>query len=251
MRLRRLFLLSLALLLTSCVSIHSTDMRVTFRADENWEAEMEIVLTPQQAQLTLGQIEPALNQAVAEMRSEGVEVQWKQQERREDGNIGYLVSAKGKGLDILNTAFFEGQAVLYVDESTGERQIVFSYTPGQAFAQEQTFTLVGGKIISSNGTQTNGRTVTWVNPTGPMEAVLTEASPLGWLPYALIGGGGVLLIIAGVGIVASVVRRRQLASPAPEAVFAPPPPPTARCANCGFALPEGAVFCPSCGMKRR
>jgi hypothetical protein len=255
-RIRRYLLaVCLLLILTACVSALSADTRVTLRADENWEAQVEIVFAPEQAQLAAGQVEQALDQAVSDMQGQGIEASWRRDDQRRDGNVAYRVSAKGQGLDKLNAAFFDNRAALYVDESSGQRQIVFSYYSGglSLSVQRQTFTLVGGTIISSNGTLADSHTVVWTNPNGTMEAVLTEAPRYPWLSYALIGAGGVLLVGAILGFRRLTRSRNTLAlapasapSSAPSQVTAT----TASCTICGAALPAEAAFCISCGAKR-
>jgi len=257
MRLRGIWLLVSLLFLTSCVSALSADTRVTLRADENWEAQVEIVFAPEQAQLVLAQVEQALNQAVSGMQSQGIEAGWQRDDQRKDGNVAYRVSAKGQGLDGLNAAFFDNRATLHVDESSAQRQIVFSYyASGPAFSvQQQTFTLIGGKIISSNGTQTDSHTIMWTNPTGTMEAVLTEAPRYPWLPYVVIGAGGVLLVAAIFGIV-NVTRSRSgpvlppVSAPVSQAASSPVTTMARFCVNCGAVLSAESAFCPQCGAKR-
>ncbi|MBM4425285.1 MAG: zinc ribbon domain-containing protein [Chloroflexi bacterium] len=245
-----------ALLLTSCVTALSADTRIAFYEGEEWEARAEVVFSPEQIALAGGQVDQAVAEIAAKMREAGAEAKWDKQQRSE--GIAYTVTANGVGLETLNTAFFDGQATLYVDESSGQRQIVFSYYPGLQFAETETFTLVGGQIIAANGAQMDDRTVTWVNPAGTMEAILTEAPRYGWLPYALIGVGIVLVIVSGIGIAGALLIKPRApaipravetipvtSTPAPT----PPPPPGTFCPQCGARLSDEAVFCPNCGSK--
>jgi len=240
-------MLLLLSLVASCGGAFSADTRVTLLADENWEVQVELVLTLQQAQLALGQIDQAMNELISELRATGVEAEWQSQDEREDGNVGYLITARGQGLDRLNTAFFDGQAALYADESSGQRQIVFRYNLINAIAQRQTLTLRGGRILSSNGVQTDSRSVMWTNPNGPIEAVLTEAPRYAWLPYSLIGMGGLLFAVAVFGMVS---RARRRAPAAGLAAAAGPRQTVSFCSTCGAALPPEATFCPRCGAQR-
>lgn len=237
--------LVLPLLLTACAGAVSADTRVTLLTGERWEVRIEVVVTPEQDRLLAAQIGQSLDDLASEMRAEGLGAGWERDDRRDDGNVAYVISAEGHGLDELSTGFFNDEGMFRVDESSGARQIVFGYSPSDLLsAQRQTFTLRGGRIISSNGAPAGRGTVTWTNPTERMEAVLTEASPTAWLPYALVGAGAVLVVVAGVGV-ARTRRRDSL-----PGVPAPALGPGSYCSACGMALPETAVFCPGCGRRR-
>ncbi len=249
---RFFWLFASSILLAACAPILSSDTRVTFRVGEAWEAQVEVVFAPEQVQRVGSQIDQALDQLVSDLSAQNIEAEWQQRDPDENGNIPYRVTAQGQGLEQLNQSFFDNQAVLYLDEASG--YVVFRYYPGSAVlsgVQQQTFTLVGGRVISSNGLQSNANTVTWTNPQVAMEAVLTEAPRYPWLPYALIGSGGILLTVAIIGI----VRLRQVPSTAPVVSTAVPelrpaiPTPTF-CAACGAVLPVESAFCPVCGTKR-
>jgi hypothetical protein len=245
----RRLLCFLPLLLASCVTALSADTTVALRASENWVARADLVFTPAQVQLSAGQLDPAFSQLVANMKANGIKSEF-EKTALDNGNTSYKLSAEGQGLEKLNTAFFNSQAALYVDESAGERRVVFSYYAGLPFAQQETFTLVGGKIISTNGIQMDSHTITWVNPTGTMEAVLTEAPAYpAWLPYALVGAGGVLLVVAAIGVIRMRGQASRVGSPLPV-ISAQAVNSTQFCSNCGAALPAESMFCPTCGKKR-
>lgn len=275
----KFFLLALLIpaLLTSCLPLRALDTRLTFRADENWEVRVELAFEPGQAQLAAAQIEQALNEYVSRRRAEGIEAKWERQQPNAEGNIPYVLTTRGQGLDKLNAALFDNRAMLYTDKGSG--YIIFQYAPDtlQLTGVRQTFTLVGEHVVSTNGLQTGNGVVVWKNPTQPMEAILTPLPRYPWLPYALIGAGGILILIAVVGVVNNLRYRRALVPPTTEPVqeamsgeptqpsteylvptesvapIAPPPAPMAQryCHNCGNALASEAHFCPTCGAPRR
>jgi len=135
-----------------------------------------------------------------------------------------------------------------VDESTID---IFEFD-----ALENTFTLKGGKIISSNGVTVNGKTVQWVNHYGPMEATLTEASG----NSVLIIFAVIILIVISIFILISVVgggvffwRKSKSNNQYKETSFVNVAPnhiiEHIFCPNCGKEQRHEAQFCPHCGHK--
>lgn len=220
----RACLLPLALLLTACLPLPSPGTRITLRAGENWEARAELVFAPEQAQLAATQIEQELNDIVAQWRAQGLVAEWRRENARSNGNTPYVITASGQGLDKLNATFFDNQAILYVDKASGF--VVFRYVPGSSALSgtgQQTFTLVGGRILSSNGLQTDASTVIWSNPSATMEAVLTEAPLYPWLPHAFICAGAILLTVAAFGLVGLLRARGATLKPPAIAPRGPVP----------------------------
>jgi hypothetical protein len=122
---------------------------------------------------------------------------------------------------------------LAVEEVDGQRQIHFSqFVTGNILeANSNTLTLIGGDIVSTNGHQLDDGSVQWVNPSGRIEAVLTEKSRFS-LATLLIPA--TLLAASGGGWFFYRQRKQQAAF----------------CAHCGAQLGAGAKFCPSCGRPR-
>ena len=235
--------------LSSCIPILSADIEITLSADEEWRAKTEVVFTQQQLGLLAGDIDNGFEEIVQEIRRSGVDAQWNRNEDRDDGNIGYVITASGQGLENLNDAFFDGNKAFTLDQSDGKRRIVFSHYPGNSslgMVQNETFTLKGGRIISTNGRQIDRRTVTWTNPNGLMEAVLTE-SP-NYSAYVIIILGAILVVSATMLGVRRMSRKRS-SSPTTHATDLTEIP-AGFCTNCGSALPSAAVFCPKCGYQR-
>jgi len=230
-----LLLVVLTLVLTACEG--DVDVTVDFYRGENWHA-VTVLSVPTEA-LALaggaGAIERELDELVAAAAADGVRASWEKTEA--EGNLVYTIEMQGKGLDTLSRTVFDGEAEIYVDESTGQRLVHFSQyvSSGWGFST-QTITLRGGEIIAGNGRLVDDHTITWENPSGRIEATLTERSRLGL--------GGVLGIVAGIVVVTGLIlgavrlwRRSRALPPAP-------------CPWCGFWIPEGARRCPGCGRRR-
>jgi len=229
-----LLLALLSLVLAGCGAV--VDVTVDFYSGENWQAVMELSVP---VELTMAggadDIGSQLDDLVAKAAADGVRVSWEETEANE--NVVYTIEMKGKGLDTLSRTIFDGQAEIHVDESTGRRLIHFGQymNSGWGFSA-QTLTLRGGKIIAGNGQLVDNHTITWQNPSGRIEATLTERSRFGL--------ASALGILAGVIVVAGLVLggirwwrgSRSL-------------PPTL-CHWCGYSMPKGAHYCPACGRPR-
>jgi hypothetical protein len=224
-------ILSIAILgyfLSSCIPILSADIEITLSADEKWRAKTEVVFTQQQLGLLAGNIDNGFEEIVQEIRRSGVDAQWNRNEDRDDGNIGYVITANGQGLENLNDAFFDGNKAFTLDQSDGKRRIVFSHYPGNSslgMVQNETFTLKGGRIISTNGRQIDRRTVTWTNP------------------------NGLIFVVSATMLGVRRMSRKRSSSPTTHATDLTEIP-AGFCTNCGSALPSAAVFCPKCGYQR-
>jgi hypothetical protein len=245
----RLALLLFLMLLVSCsgfVSAVSADLHVTLRSQERWEADMELVYSPEQVRANASAINSAIEAIASRIKAGGGEADLLVDTDRDDGNVSYRLSSRGVGLDSLNAAFFDGTATLSVSEDSGDRQVIFRYVPTYSLtglARDRTFTLVGGRILATNGTRVDNATVTWRNPADAMAAVLTEAPRFPWLPYALILVGCCCIALV---IVAGVVWRNRagVSVPAPMGIR----DSAAYCTACGWLLPSEARFCPNCGI---
>lgn len=258
-------LASLTLLLAACMA--DIDQTITFLADERWEANVRIAFPAEVAPLAAGNVDSELDTLKQTIESQGGALAWERQDE-ENGGLTYTVDAGGQGYDLLRDVV--GDVQVATELRDGERVITFFYAPGSDFelANSLTMTLIGGEIISSNGSETGRGQVQWQNPTGAMEAVLTERSALGlnWLLPALIG----LLVLALAGAAAFFLLRRRSAGrvaapawsalppdapptyptlepPRPPTPAAPAPPAGLFCTQCGASLRPGAKFCPACG----
>lgn len=248
-----LFIFS-ALALASCLApALSSDMQVTFKTNEKWEAKMEIVFDRQTAQLVGSEIDKTLNKNVAEAQADGIKIEYAPPVTRDNGDVVYTIRSSGQGLTQLNGFMFSNSAKIQTTTVSGERQITFSYRPTTSIARKNTFTLIGGEIISSNGRKIDEQTVQWVNPTTTMQATLTEAADFPtWLPYTLIGVGAVLIAVSFSGFGLTLFAAFQ---PKPKPIrrtgtlprLEPKPPTNMFCPHCGETIPAESTFCPYCG----
>jgi hypothetical protein len=134
-------------------------------------------------------------------------------------------------LDLLNSTFFSPTLAFKVED---DGHISFSYDAGDvtsltSMGGSYTFVLNAGAVHSNNATETKGNTLTWKDPTEPMEAEVSAGG----------GGAGSVGLIIGlvlIGIVVLVVLavvllylrgKRMQATPAPAPVVAPYQPPVA------------------------
>ncbi len=262
------------------------DQTITFLADEEWQSDATLSFPAEVASILGSQVDSELNALQQEIVAQGGEMRWERSD--ENGSATYTVEAGGRGYDILRRVSFSDMAVT-ATEQDGQRQLTFTATPA-IDAAAQTLTVIGGEILSSNGTVSGGDTVRWVNPSVTMQAVLTERGGVAALPLvpiligvALVVGGGLLGWV--------LLRRRKTAaapawsgypppgalppvppsyqptlppsSPPPAQPPAPPPPgpgmaaiapgpkPATRfCVSCGAELRPTAKFCAACGHRQ-
>lgn len=236
---RRLLKVCLAILpilaLVGCVA--DVDITVDLYKNENWQAVTEIALSAETiAMVGEKRFEQVLNESIAEAAQDNVEASWSK--RVEKNAVVYSVKTKGKGLDRLARTAFGENAEIYVEQVDGKRIVhLTAWVDNSMGLSSQTITLQGGKIISGNGQLIGKDTMTWENPSGWIEATLTERSPVNvWLivviAVVLIVG---VVVIAGAGMLLFLNRRKKIA-----ASFA-------ACPQCGFQLPPDAHHCPGCG----
>ncbi len=220
----------LSVFLSSCTSgALSIDGNVRLQGGERWNARFEVIFAQAQYQFMGAELEQAMSQLKAQVQAQGVRVSMKKRTLG-NGNVGYTINASGKGYQALNTAFFDGQPAFILDSTSDPPQVNFTYVPIGTFfgaALSRSFTLTGGKILSSNGYQESGSTVRWTNPMNVMQATLTTGLALD--PTWLLGGLGVAVILGLIVLVARKAGKK-------------------RCPYCGARIPRQAEFCTSCGQ---
>lgn len=263
----------LVMCLAACAG--TIDQTITFLADEEWQSDATLSFPAEVAAILGSQIDSELNALQQEITAQGGEMRWERSD--ENGSPTYTVEASGRGYDILRRVAFSDMNVT-VSEQDGQRQLTFTATPA-IDAAAQTLTVIGGEILSSNGTVSGGDTVSWVNPSLTMEAVLTERGGVAALPLVPIGIG-VALVIGGGLLGWYLLRRRKTAaapawsgypppgalppvSPSYQPTLPPssppaqppqppsPPPPAPGMAAIAPAARPASRFCVSCGTELR
>ncbi len=272
-------------LLVACLAAcaGTIDQTITFLADEAWQSDATLSFPAEVASLLGSQVDSELNALQQEINAQGGEMRWERSDA--DGSATYTVEASGQGYDILRRVSFSDMNVTAVEQD-GQRQLTFTATPA-IDAAAQTLTVIGGEILSSNGTVSGGDTVRWVNPSVTMEAVLTERGGVAALPIVPILIG--VALVAGGGLLAWYLLRRRKTAPAAGPAWAGYPPPTAVsppiappavppytptppapppanpgqaaiapnakpaarfCVSCGTELRATAKFCAACGHRQ-
>lgn len=208
----------------------AVDQTVTFYTNENWTAETKLSLPAELFAFTgTTEIERQVEEQAHQWRAQGAKVSWKASS--EGSTQIYTFNLSGQGLHLLNSIVFDGNADLYIDDSSGKRQVYFNRRITRGLFDDlsrYTLTLRGGEVIYGNGRQIDRRTMQWINPSGHIEAVFTERSRLNVGILLLLG---LALLVVGGGWL--LFRRR----PGP-------------CPHCGQWLEAGARYCPSCGNSR-
>jgi hypothetical protein len=233
MKKRLLFFLSVisTMLLAACGA--NVERTVTIFKNEKWRAEI-LLEVPTSSLAFIGspeQLETSFDESVQDAVEMGVDASWRS--KNVEGAILYTFDLEGQGLDTLKDTVFESSTELSAVETGGERQIIFSdrVSSDLLSAGNNTLTLKGGEIVSSNGQVLDRGTVQWVNPSGRLEAVLTEKGGFN------IAGLLIVFVFGGAIAGAFFYWRSQQQS-------------VKHCRNCGTRLNHQAKFCPKCGQQQ-
>ena len=244
-----LILVSVLLLFcSSCVPILSTTTEFRLGTNEKWSSKIIVVLTGQDLFIKSG-FEQTLNQEISVAQGQGIQASWQQNTDQSNGsNLTYQINLSGTGYDGLNKVVFNGEQA--VSKGASADQVVFNVSPFGSFfgnGQQNSFTLIAGKILASNGIKKNNTTVTWINPSSIMSATVSTTPDLN---IALI-----LLVLVGLfilGIVIITIVRRGSArnfSRAQEPSVDLSHSDILYCMNCGMKVPHISEFCPYCGQR--
>lgn len=250
-----LFLICL-LLFSSCTSILSSDVTLEVNKGEKWEIVIQATFSRDETMISDALMAETFNQMVQDAHTEGLESEWEKLPSDANGNDVYKITLGGEGYDLLNDQL--GTDLIVPDESSEDNVYRF-YVPGGGFfgldAPESSFTLEGGKILSSNGIKINNKTVRWENHSGPMEATLTETSGNAWITFfviLIVIGAVTFLILRLTGTKISSLRSNL--SPTHAGIYhdagLSSPAGGKFCPHCGGAIPAEASFCPQCGKPR-
>lgn len=246
-----LLVLLLILWLTGCTL--DTKVNITLYEQEYFTivAEMTIPTTLLEMNGGVTPFESNLDQEMATYQAEtgASEAQWKRGESDDPANTVYIIELQGTG-------FEQGtQPVARAIEHNGQPALLFegtSFRDLQGMGSNLTVTLQGGEILESNGTQIGDDTVRWINPTGPLYAVLIPKSRFP-LQLAIVLGVAVVGGLGGMAIAVKVIRwhrRREIDSYDQEYDSGYTAlPATAYCPTCGETVERGTTFCIHCGSS--
>lgn len=138
----------------------------------------------------------ALNDYIVSAENEGIEVTWRDNSKKDGTSYQYELSSDLIQITDEYKDSFSWRQIRYKNRDAYE----FIYSSLSSFLngfQSFTITLHAGKILDSNGTQIDGRTVTWVNPTVTPRAIVTPKGTNVWLPllFALVLAAAAAFVI--------------------------------------------------------
>lgn len=227
------FILLAGLLLSACVPIQSADTTLELKADEQWVMQVDLEVAGDQSALVEMGINEMLSQGTTELQAQGITTEYTQEDSKQEGNTIHRLSLSGQGYNTLNDAMFGGASVITVDSSSGDERISFVFDAGQldlTMASAQSFTLKGGKVISSNGVKDGSKAVRWDNPSGTLQALMEPPGSFS-LSFGNIGIWElviifiILILLAGLGVGAFFLIRHLKNKNATNQVTAPGYPP--------------------------
>lgn len=226
------------------------DQTVTFYQDGVWEADT-IAIVPQDPLGMSGSpadIEAEIEEQVAEWEAQGARVSW--EVNHDETTTRIVLHLEGDDLDSLQEIVFTGDANLDVMVADAKRQIRYTQNVSQGLLgglNNLTLTLKGGSIISTNGQRIDRGTVRWVNPSGRIEATLTEKSRLDPTVLFVVGGVGVVVVVAMLFARSTLGRGRVTQVESNPNISASSQ--IRYCNNCGTPLATSAKFCHKCGHR--
>lgn len=195
----------LCVLLSSCAGIVEAD--ITVYAGDRYQQEITLSFSADAVNFAGGpaEIEKSLDEMVAEVRPEGVKISWRKLETQQSDVLQYEIRQSLTKMTDTSTDGFIWKETLY-NNRTAYR---FEYTDiadVSRYFQSFTLTLHAGKILESNGTQVDERTVRWVNPGRNPYAIVQPKSAIKWIPLVI---AGVLLLVTAV-VVFILVRSGRM-----------------------------------------
>lgn len=186
----------LCILLSSCAGIVETD--ITVYSGNRYQQEMTLSLSTDVAELAGGtaEIEKTLGEMVAEAKTKGVQLSWRQLKTEQSNVLQYEIRQNITQMTDPDTDGFTWSETSYNDHKA-YRLDYTELTDVRGYFQSFTLTLHAGKILESNGTQVDERTVRWVNPSRTPYAIVQPKSAVKWIPLAV---AGVLLLVTTVAV---------------------------------------------------
>jgi len=245
----QILLVGLALILfcSSCIPILSTETELRLSDNEKYSLKMIFVLEGQDPMMT-SQFETALGDAISQAQGLGIEAEWQKLSNQSDSsNTTYQLKLSGTGYDGLNELVFDRQQA--VSKDSPDDQVDFNFDPSASFlmsGQQNSFTLIAGKIISANGNITNNKTVVWNNPKSNMEAIVSTTGLSSITTFLIFG---ILVIGVAMGIILAIGANKSARRSSQEALVDRSGQSVLFCMNCGKQVPPQAQYCPHCGER--
>lgn len=185
----------LSFLLSSCgVGVAETDITVY---KDKYKLTTIISVSYDQMALIGGPevFEEALNDAISEAENENVKIKWRDITERNSNTFRYEISSGMMEISASYADNFSWKETSYNNRDAYEFR--YSQLAGILSGfQSHTITLHAGKILDSNGTQIDDRTVTWVNSFATPYAIVEPKGSASWVFIILS-----LLIVVATGII--------------------------------------------------
>lgn len=281
MKILRLIGFLLVFSLVGCMTIVSSDSQLRLRGNEKWDLRVTFEVPSAEAVLYGKELGSQLNQIITSAESLGVIGKWEEGKVSSTGNKPYSIFLRGKSFDQLNSVF-PGSINVEKTKVDGLNRVHVAVNSSDLLGSENsTFTLIGGKIVSSNGNQNKNNSVKWLNA-DDIEAYIEEpASPFWTYLLLILGSVFILLAIAnasgmfqkkphpmtyqdpGLGNSYSSISSQQFqpnnSEKVQSQVFNTDPKLNVTdtrsemkfCPSCGNAIASNMTFCNRCGAKVR
>ena len=237
----RLFVLALVLLGACACGVMSQEL--TLYDDKSYAMVTTFTVSESVLAMSGGtaEIERSLDDVVQRAASQGSQVSWRKLKPQKSDEVSYLITARGDTYEVLRADGF----VIEDTEFQGRKALGITYdylSSSLMTLADYRLTIHGDEVLTSNGMQTQRGSVTWHNPMGEMQAILTPKSRLNLGMVLSIGLAAVALLAAFI-VVRSVASRRQQKRAALETAQA------TFCPYCGDQAQPGLRFCMHCGRE--
>jgi chromosome segregation ATPase len=170
----------LSLILSSCgIGVAETDITVY---NDKYKLVTVISVSADQMEMIGGPMvfEDALNDEIMEAEKEGVKIKWRDITERNSSTYRYELSTGM--IDITNYYVdnFSWEETHFNNRSAYEFRYS-SFAGILSSFQSHSITLHAGKILDTNGTQLDARTVTWINPSVTPYAIVIPKDSGSWM----------------------------------------------------------------------
>ncbi len=181
-------------LLSAC---GTAEMEVTVYAGDRYQQEMIIRFPEEMLELSGGtsEVENMLDEMVAEAQAEDVTLKWRRLRSSQSNVVEYEIRTDRVKMTDSDIQGFTWRETAY-DNRDAYRFEFPEYMEFSGNFQSFTLTLHAGRILESNGTEIDNRTVRWVNPMRMPYAIVQPRSAVTWLP--LLGAGLLLMGLVAV-----------------------------------------------------